>query len=208
MMAVSWIHSLRALGAATALTLTSHLAVAEMLDEPACNQLKNEQQRLAAEGLKTEMLHGPDWAKANLPNSRLEEIKHLMEVEEQIAFRCPLPPPPKAAEPAAASPDEDGAVPKATKRKKAKKSEEATAPDAPADQPAPKPPKRKAVDAPPSDGDPAPKPQKKKKAAAKKQESGNDAYVPPSPTGNAFVDGEAEPVPQPPAGASSKQLAP
>jgi len=177
--------------AVVALLATPRIATAEMLDEPACNQLKNEQQRLAAEGLKTEMLHGPDWAKANLPASRMEQIKLLMEVEEQINFRCPLPPPPKPAEPAAAAPGEDGAAaPKITKKKKGKKQRE------------------EAIFEIPSPDAPAAEQPVKKKAKAKKKPA-DDAFVPAPAQGNAFVDGEAEPVPQPPpSGASSKQLTP
>jgi hypothetical protein len=182
----------RFLCAATLMALLAapQLAAAEMLDEPACNALKNEQARLAAAGLKTEMLHGPDWAKANLPASRLEEIKHLIEVEEQIAFRCPLPPPPKPPAPAAGTPaatdaaakGEDAAAKPAKKKKKPKPDDAAAA-----DQAAP----AETIDQPP------PRPQKKKRPVKKKDDV-NDAYVPPPASGNALVDGEAEPVPQRP----------
>ncbi|MDO9382882.1 MAG: hypothetical protein Q7T86_08475 [Hyphomicrobiaceae bacterium] len=184
--------------AVMALLATPRIATAEMLDEPACNQLKNEQQRLAADGLKTEMLHGPDWAKANLPASRMEQIKHLMEVEEQINFRCPLPPPPKAPEPAAAAPGEDGAAaPKITKKKKGKKQREEAIFEIPQ------------VDLPGTGPEkPAAEQPVKKKAKAKKKPA-NDAFVPPSPQGNAFVDGEAGPVPNgPPSGPSPKAQTP
>lgn len=196
-MALSRIWFARAL-AVVALLATPRIATAEMLDEPACNQLKNEQQRLAADGLKTEMLHGPDWAKANLPASRMEQIKHLMEVEEQINFRCPLPPPPKPAEPAAAAPGEDGgAAPKITKKKKGKKQREEAIFEIPS------------ID-PPGTGTekPAAEQPVKKKAKVKKRPA-DDAFVPAPAQSNAFVDGEAEPVPQPPpSGASSKPLTP
>jgi hypothetical protein len=181
MMAWNGIRVLCALAAAV-LALAPGMVVAEMLDEPACNQLKNEQARLAAEGLKTEMLHGPDWAKANLPASRLEQIKHLIEVEEKIAFRCPLPPPPKPVEPAVAQPAGDDGKPKAV-RKKTKKKDAEGAPAA----------------AEPAVAEPdAPAPVKKKPKAVKKKKPAEDAYVPPPATGNAFVDGEAGPVQQAP----------
>lgn len=194
-MALSWIGFVRITSVAVMMGAPG-IATAGMLDEPACNQLKNEQQRLASEGLKTEMLHGPDWAKANLPASRLDEIKRLMEVEEQINFRCPLPPPPKVAEPAGAAPGEDGAAaPKAAKKKGKKKREEATF-------------EIPQIDLPAADAD-KPAAQPTKKAKAKKRQPADDAFVPPAAQGNAFVDGEAEPVPQPPpSGSSSKQLAP
>ena len=203
-----------------ALALVPRVASAEMLDEPACNQLKNEQARLAAEGLKTDMLRGPEWAKSNLPQARLDQIKHLMDVEEQLQFRCPLAKP--AAEAAAAAAGE-GANPTKTSKKKGRTKQggetaakPATNDDATsaAKQPAsaeedtPKQKKKKAAKptatddatpsdkAPASDEDTAPKP-KRKKAAAKKK-SPNDAYVPPPPSGNAFVDGELNAVPQAP----------
>lgn len=194
MTALSWIRRY-ALAAAVSAFALPNVAAAEMLDEPACNALKNEQQRLAAEGLKTDMLRGPEWAKANLPAARFEQIKHLMDVEEQIAFRCPLPPPPKVqqAEPAGAAPG-DGSPAVVKKKKAKKKTDDAAVP---------------ASDAAITDDKPAEAPKKKKKAV-KKKEDVNDAYVPPSATGNAFVDGGAgEPVPQPPpSGPASKQLAP
>lgn len=195
MMALSGTRPFCALVAAV-LALTPRIAAAAMLDEPACNQLKNEQQRLAAAGLKTDMLHGPDWAKANLPASRMDEIKHLIEVEEQINFRCPLPPPPKSAEPAAASGEDGAEAPKAPKKKGKKKREEAIF-DIPS-------PDASAADAEKPAAEPA-----KKKVKAKKKQPAEDAFVAPAPKGNAFIDGEAEPVPQAPAsGAPSKQLAP
>lgn len=192
------------IGIAHVLAIATMLAVpqmarAEMLDEPACTQLKAEQAKLAADGLKTEMLHGPDWAKANLPASRLEQIKHLMDVEEQINFRCPLPPPPKTLQPAAAAPeadaDSDGA-PKITKKKKGKKQREEATFEIPTPDGVAKEADKPAAEAPP----------RKKKA---KKAPADDAYVAPPAQGNAFVDGEAEPVPKgPPAGAPAKQLTP
>lgn len=176
---------------AVAALLLPQASQAEMLDEPACNALKNEQARLAAAGLKTEMLQGPDWAKANLPPSRLQEIKHLMEVEEQINFRCPLPPPPKPPQPAIDAAGVDGkGEPKVTKKKGKKQREEAVFEIPQLDLPTP-------------DAEaPAEKPVKAKtKPKAKKKEQTNDAYVPPPAQGNAFVDGEAEPVPKSPSSA-------
>jgi hypothetical protein len=196
-MALSRIGFARALAVA-ALLAAPRIASADMLDEPACNQLKNEQQRLAADGLKTEMLHGPDWAKANLPASRMDQIKHLMEVEEQINFRCPLPPQPKPAEPAAAAPGEDGAAaPKITKKKKGKKQREEAIFEIPS------------VDLPGTTTDKPEAEQPVKKKAKAKKKPADDAFVPAPAQGNAFVDGEAEPVPQPPpSGGSSKQMTP
>ena len=227
---LNWARHLFALGIVV-LALVPRVASAEMLDEPACNHLKNEQARLAAEGLKTDILRGPEWAKSNLPQARLDQIKHLMDVEEQLQFRCPLAKP--AADTAAASAGEGPSPTKTGKKKgRTKQGEETAAKPAANDdgmsaakQPAsagedtPKPKKKKAAakpaatdddtpadKAPASDEDAALKP-KKKKAAAKK-ESANDAYVPPPPSGNAFVDGELNAVPQAPPAASPPPAAP
>jgi hypothetical protein len=193
---------------ALAALLTPCPAAAEALDGPACNQLKNEQERLAAEGLKTDMLRGPEWAKSNLPQAKLDQIRHLMDVEEQLLFRCPVaakPAPPQtatsdptageAATPAAgaaAAPAGQKPVQKKARTGKKKPSEAAASdtffdglslPDLSGDAPA----------APPAAA-PAAKPPQKKKAKPRK-EPVNDAFVPP-PSGNALADGE--PVPQPP----------
>lgn len=190
MKSLRWIYSALALAAFA----SPHVAVADMLDEPACNALKSEQQRLAADGLKTDMLRGPEWAKTNLSAARFEQIKHLIDVEEQIAFRCPLPPAPKIqqADPAAATPADGAAQPVKKKKAKKKPAEDADS----------------GLDAVLTDEKPT-EPLSKTRKTMKKKDQSNDAYVPPPATGNAFVDGEAEPVPQPPpAGASSKQLSP
>lgn len=108
-------------------------ADAARLAADACETLKAEQDQLAQSGVRDDMQRGPQWAKANLPTARLGRIKRLIEVEEQIAFRClhprvaatPAPAAPAAAapdqpKPAVAAPAEGEAVPPAPRRGKKK----------------------------------------------------------------------------------------
>ena len=84
-------------------------ADAARLAADACETLKAEQDQLAQSGVRDDMQRGPQWAKANLPAARLGRIKRLIEVEEQIAFRCLRPrvaATPAPAAPAAAAPDQ------------------------------------------------------------------------------------------------------
>lgn len=66
-------------------------AVATPLDQPACDALKAERASLVAAGLETEMARGPDWAKTNLQPDRLKQIARMIEVDEQLSFRCGEP---------------------------------------------------------------------------------------------------------------------
>lgn len=61
-------------------------AVAERLTPEACELLSAEQDKLG--GARADMQRGPEWARINLPPDRLARIRRLIEVEEQIAFRC------------------------------------------------------------------------------------------------------------------------
>ena len=69
-------------------------ADAAKLDEPACTGLKAERARLATDAIKSDMAKGPQWGKENLSSERLKEIEQLIGIEENIAFRCPVPKPP------------------------------------------------------------------------------------------------------------------
>jgi hypothetical protein len=71
-----------------ALALAPRLAAATPLEPQACTALKTERQGLIADGVKTDMGKGADWAKANLPAERLGKIERLIAVEEQLSFRC------------------------------------------------------------------------------------------------------------------------
>jgi len=60
------------------------------LDAPACEQLQSRLDHLRSEGAAADMARGPDWARANLSPDRLQRIGALLEVEEQLNFRCGL----------------------------------------------------------------------------------------------------------------------
>jgi hypothetical protein len=61
---------------------------AARLDQSACNVLKVELKDVLAAGVRDDMERGPDWASANLPADKLSNIKRLIELEEQLEFRC------------------------------------------------------------------------------------------------------------------------
>jgi hypothetical protein len=65
-------------------------ASAVPLDAPACEQLQTQLDALRNEGAAADMARGPEWARANLPLARLQRIETLLEVEEQLNFRCGL----------------------------------------------------------------------------------------------------------------------
>jgi hypothetical protein len=58
------------------------------LDKEACARLKAEETTLEQAGARGDMSKGPQWAKLNLAPERLAQIKRLLDVEEQLRFRC------------------------------------------------------------------------------------------------------------------------
>ncbi len=70
------------------LAVGSTAAWAEKLDKSECNILKAELAGLVALGARENMEQGPQWAQANLPNKKLQDILRLIEVEDQLEFRC------------------------------------------------------------------------------------------------------------------------
>ena len=78
------------------------------LDAEGCAKLTGEQTQLELAGVPLNMEKGPQWAKANLAPDKIEQIRRLIEVEEQLLFRCrgrslvKLPPEPEP-DPAATS---------------------------------------------------------------------------------------------------------
>lgn len=76
------------------------------LDRDSCNKLKTEQAALEKQGVRVTMLKGPEWAKTNLAADKLEQIRRVIELDEQLLFRCAgkhlviLPPEPDPAAPA------------------------------------------------------------------------------------------------------------
>lgn len=63
-------------------------AFATKLDNAACTALATERNAITATGVKEEMERGPEWAKANMPPERLQSALRLLEVEDQLEFRC------------------------------------------------------------------------------------------------------------------------
>jgi hypothetical protein len=84
-------------------------ALGAPLDKAVCDSLKQEHGQLVVAGAKDNMARGPEWATANLAPERIKDIRRLIDVEEQLAFRCPQPKPAaqrgESHEPAAAAAD-------------------------------------------------------------------------------------------------------
>ena len=71
-----------------ALLLQAPATRAAQLDKDSCAKLKTEQAELEQSGTRGSMGRGPEWAKANLAPEKLEQIRRLIEVDEQLLFRC------------------------------------------------------------------------------------------------------------------------
>jgi hypothetical protein len=86
------------------------------LDEEACTKLKEEHAKLVQQGTRSTMERGPEWARLNASAALMKDIARLIEVEEQLLFRCPQPKPPVPAKEdqaeAVAAPDKQGNKPK------------------------------------------------------------------------------------------------
>jgi len=183
------------------------------LDKEGCAKLKLEQGELEHAGTRGNMGKGPQWAKTNLEPDKLDQIRRLLEVDEQLLFRCHgkplvnLPKDPNDPDPAAREPGTDKAgkavkAPKGPKKEAAKKDGERK--DAgkkeplkkAAAQPANPVPKSEAKQE-PTPGTPPPEakaaPEKKTAPAAKKAKSkqkADDAYRAPvgEPGSNPFAN--------------------
>jgi hypothetical protein len=153
-----------ALAVALSVALSGPGARSEPLDAATCGQLRGEQVRMEQSGVRASMEKGPQWAKANLAADKLDQIRRLMDVDEQLIFRCSsrnlVELPPEA--------DADPAPPKTDKEDKEASSK--------ADTPGPqaKPDTAKAA-APPPAKTPAAKPGPKKEAAKSPPETAKAA---------------------------------
>ena len=193
-----------------ALALSDTGARAEPLDAATCGQLKGEQVRMEQGGVRGNMEKGPAWAKTNLAADKLDQIRRLIELDEQLLFRCssrnlvelppeadadPTPLPGKADEEGKDTSAKAGTPPvPQNKPAAAAKSSPAAPAKKPAAQPKPKAatkaepsaPKAPAKDAgsaaPPANKAAAAKPEPKPKAKAK----ADDAYK--APPANPNVD--------------------
>lgn len=72
-----------------ALTWAEHVSAAP-LEADACANLTAERAGLVSQGVEGDMAKGAQWARQNLPETRLSQIKRLIEVNEQLSFRCGL----------------------------------------------------------------------------------------------------------------------
>ena len=190
---------------AAALLVPTLVVRAAPLDKDGCARLKMEQAQLEQAGTRGGMGRGPEWAKANLAPEKLEQIRRLIEVDEQLLFRCqgrPLVNLPRDPDPAAREVESKGA-PKRPVAKAGKPPEGEKKAGAPVKKAAAPPvdPAAKAVakEAPaakaasPSPPAPAKKESaESKQAAAKAKTKGkaNDAYRPPAGewSSNPFAD--------------------
>jgi hypothetical protein len=71
-----------------ALLLQAPATRAAQLDKDSCAMLKTEQAQLEQGGMRGNLGKGPEWAKTNLAPEKLEQIRRLIEVDEQLLFRC------------------------------------------------------------------------------------------------------------------------
>src|SRR5262245_27202533 len=72
----------------TALLLQGVGAQAATLDQETCARLEQEQTTLEKSGVRATLAKGAAWAKDNLALDKLQEVRRLIEVDEQILFRC------------------------------------------------------------------------------------------------------------------------
>ncbi len=159
-----------ALAAAALMATAVSVAPAAPLDQETCDQLKREVVLLEGLGARDNLGKGAAWGKTNLRSPQLEQVKKLIEMDEAIAFRCPIPKP------------EPPVAPVVTKVKGKAPAKTAAKPptvgaNAAAAQAKPKPrPKAAAASTDSGSGAAAPRQQAKPKPAAPKR---TDAYSPP-----------------------------
>jgi hypothetical protein len=92
----------RSVVAAAVCAAAPSMAFAAKLDKAACAELTTERNAITGTGIKAEMERGPEWAKANMPPERLQSARRLIEIEDQLEFRCGIRSKRKPAEQTAA----------------------------------------------------------------------------------------------------------
>ena len=80
--------AIRSVVAAAICAAAPSMAFATKLDKAACADLATELNAITGTGIKAEMERGPEWAKANMPPERLQSARRLLELEDQLEFRC------------------------------------------------------------------------------------------------------------------------
>ena len=88
------VRAITCLASGLALAFTTAASLATPLEKEVCSDLKEEHGQLVAAGAKANMERGPAWAKAKLQPDQIKQIERIINVEEQLAFRCPQPKPP------------------------------------------------------------------------------------------------------------------
>jgi hypothetical protein len=74
--------------AAAAGSFTVVRAGAEPLDEDACANLQTERKQLLDKDMQSALDQGPNWVKSHLTEPDIERVRHFLNIEEQIEFRC------------------------------------------------------------------------------------------------------------------------
>lgn len=74
------------------LVATAHGAFAAKLDKNECTAFEIERDALVGTGVQADMNRGAIWGKDNLTPERLKQVARLIEVTEQLTFRCGLIP--------------------------------------------------------------------------------------------------------------------
>jgi len=176
---------------------------AAQLDKESCTKLKSEQVQLEKDGARSNLGKGPDWAKANLPSDKIEHVRRLIEVDEQLLFRC-------GGRPLVVLPDDPDAAPGEGAAEKPEKAPLDAGKKAPAPVPKVITPAPKASPAPKATA-PEPKTTAPKASAAPLKETAKEARPPaPLPHANASA-GPANTLAkeaQPAGSAPSAQAAP
>ncbi len=104
---------------------------ATSLDKSACHDLNTQLAAMLAAGVRDDMERGPEWAKANLTPERLAHVERLIEIEEQLEFRCGINHSRIVAKEPATKPAHDKVVIPGPQKKPAHKSSVATKGPAP-----------------------------------------------------------------------------
>jgi len=71
-----------------ALLLQTSAARVAQLGKEDCAKFKGEQELMEKAGVRSSMAKGAQWAKANLAPDQLDQVRRLIELDEQLLFRC------------------------------------------------------------------------------------------------------------------------
>jgi hypothetical protein len=69
--------------------LAASPAGAKPLDQQTCLLLDQQLKAIEATGIKADLEKGPAWGRANLAQSRLDQIRIYLDIAEKVLFRCP-----------------------------------------------------------------------------------------------------------------------